>query len=321
MKQQNIHTLVARFLDGETTLEEERKLYAFFQRDDVPEELKEYQEMFRAYAAIVPQTEKKRVMRPIWWRVASVAAVLLVMCLIGLYIIYNNTFTKPHGEVLVAKTEKLAPKEEPKRVAEVKRRMAEEVKAEVKTEGERNEMENMGEPEEATEEEGVEKDEEVEEKVETKPTVMYASHEEQEDTTSLAPGRMDEFIGKFAVYHQVKPVDLDCAVPLDSATAVAIYVFPDKKEMDVFGKLLQLAVLYDHAMPGYHLGVSRQQFFFGVNDEKEGLQYSWLAERTGGRILLYCAHSPIGVPVSSECYQEYRNRCILHTINTGYHQL
>lgn len=69
MKEKDIHTLVARFLDGETTLEEERKLYAFFQREDVPADLKEYQEMFRGFAALAPQqADEKRTARkmPLW---------------------------------------------------------------------------------------------------------------------------------------------------------------------------------------------------------------------------------------------------------------
>ena len=62
MKRQDIHTLVTRFFDGETTLEEERRLYAFFQREDVPNDLREYQEMFWGYAAIAPKKKRNCVL-------------------------------------------------------------------------------------------------------------------------------------------------------------------------------------------------------------------------------------------------------------------
>ena len=46
-----IRQLIERFLDGETSLEEERALYAYFLREDVAPELADWREMFRDYSA------------------------------------------------------------------------------------------------------------------------------------------------------------------------------------------------------------------------------------------------------------------------------
>ena len=87
----------------------------------------------------------------------------------------------------------------------------------------------------------------------------------------------------------------------------AVYVFPDKKEIDVLGRLLQVACWYDSKTPGYHLNFSQQQFFFELKDMRHQLQYRWIAERINGRILFYSTHAPIGAKESSACYQEYRD--------------
>lgn len=50
----NVKMLMDRFFDGATSIDEERRLYAFFASDDVPAELEEYCEMFRDFALLVP---------------------------------------------------------------------------------------------------------------------------------------------------------------------------------------------------------------------------------------------------------------------------
>lgn len=151
--------------------------------------------------------------------------------------------------------------------------------------------------------------------------LLAAAVTADEDSAYQDPGRVNECIARFADYHAVEPVNQDRAVPLDSNAAVTIYVFPDKKDVDVWGRMLQMALWYDNAQPGYHLDLSPEQLFFELRDEKKGRQYRWIAERIEGRILLCCAHSPIGAHVPINSYFDYRNRCILHTLNTGYYQL
>ena len=52
MENYNIKELVDRFLQAETTLEEEERLYEFFQKDTLPEDLMQYKEMFMAYSVL-----------------------------------------------------------------------------------------------------------------------------------------------------------------------------------------------------------------------------------------------------------------------------
>ncbi|MBR1667738.1 MAG: hypothetical protein IJ693_05585 [Bacteroidaceae bacterium] len=322
MMQEDIHTLMVRFLDGETTLEEERRLYAFFQREDVPEDLKDYQEMFRGFASIAPKQdcqkrEAKRI--PLWIRVASIAAAcLLAVSLIG-YTLYNNHTAIPQENRLKVQKPNPQPREEPKMVAEVK----EEVKAEAKiiAEGKKEvgkKVEVKAE-EEVTAEKNVEKTKVVEAEEKVMPTAIYASNETT-DSTYQAPSRMDEFIAKFASYNEVKPVAQSCLQAKDTTVVIAAYVFPDTKELNVFGRLLQAACWYDDSTPGYHLNFSHLQFFFELKDERKGLKYLWIADRIDGKILLYSTHSPIGTAVSSECYQGLRDE-LMHVNSKATHQL
>lgn len=47
-----IKKLIERFMEGDTSLEEEHRLYYFFTREDVPDSLVEYKDMFADFAAI-----------------------------------------------------------------------------------------------------------------------------------------------------------------------------------------------------------------------------------------------------------------------------
>ena len=148
--------------------------------------------------------------------------------------------------------------------------------------------------------------------------VHYAAHTPEEETVPYQdPARVDEFIEKMAAYHNVKEGELTCSSTNDSNVVSRVYVFPDKKEVDVFGRLLQVACWYSDETPGYHLNFSHQQFFFELKDKRKLLQYRWIAERMNGKILLYCTNAPIGANTSSACYMEYRDK-LMHTqsINT-----
>ena len=151
------------------------------------------------------------------------------------------------------------------------------------------------------------------EEVADDPNLHYAAHDPAEETEPYQdPARVDEFIEKMAAYHNVKEGQLKCATANDSNVVSRVYVFPDKKEVDVFGRLLQVACCYSDETPGYHLNFSHQQFFFELKDQRKQLQYRWIAERINGRILLYGTNAPIGAQTTSACYQEYRNE-LMHT--------
>ena len=150
-------------------------------------------------------------------------------------------------------------------------------------------------------------------RVEGVSNLHYAAHDPAEETVPYQdPARVDEFIEKMAAYHNVKEGQLKCGAANDSNTVSRVYVFPDKKEVDVFGRLLQVACWYGDETPGYHLNFSHQQFFFELKDQRKQLQYRWIAERINGRILLYGTNAPIGAQTSAACYQEYRNE-LMHS--------
>ena len=140
------------------------------------------------------------------------------------------------------------------------------------------------------------------------PNLHYAAHDPAEETVPYQdPARVDEFIEKMAAYHNIKEGELKCGAANDSNVVSRVYVFPDKKEVDVFGRLLQVACCYSDETPGYHLNFSHQQFFFELKDQRKQLQYRWIAERINGKILLYGTNAPIGAQTTSACYQEFRN--------------
>ena len=148
----------------------------------------------------------------------------------------------------------------------------------------------------------------------TDPNLHYAAYSPEEDSTYQAPSRMVEFMTKIADYNKVKAVPLMCSIGSSDSTAVSMaYVFEDKEELNLFGRLLQAACWYDSKTPGYLLNFSHQQFFFTLKDLRKNEKYLWIAERiVGGRILLFSSHSPIGADVSSVCYQNYREQ-LMHT--------
>ena len=150
------------------------------------------------------------------------------------------------------------------------------------------------------------------------PNLHYASHDLSKDTIPYQdPARVDDFIAQLADYHQVKQGLLKCSQPVDDNVVNTVYVFPDKDEINLFGRLLQVACWYDSKTSGYHLNFSQEQFFFELKDLRRQLQYRWIAERINGRILLYGTHAPLGIKESSACYQEYRDELMFqHSINS-----
>ena len=150
------------------------------------------------------------------------------------------------------------------------------------------------------------------------PNVHYAHHPAttSEDTTYLAPSLVNDFIAKFANYYKVTPVALNCA---DDSTETRVvsnaYVFPDKEEVNVIGRMLQMAVKYGNDAPGYGLSLSRDQFIFQLTDNRKQTKYLWLAERVRGYILLYATHAPMEAEISSACYQDFREN-FTHTKQT-----
>ena len=89
MNTKDIHELTERFLNGETTLEEEHLLYNYYGRQDVDKSLQPYTSLFRGLAKAAqssPQTsapflQPSRAI-PLWlkvWRMASTTAAIFLL--------------------------------------------------------------------------------------------------------------------------------------------------------------------------------------------------------------------------------------------------
>ncbi len=251
--------------------------------------------------------------RPVrrWWWVAAAACVLLI---IGIGITMMPTGeTMPTASNVVAKVESpqasvdVATSKEPKKEG---------------TSSQKTVNKKTGKKQPAKKQKKQLRDSGKQQKtIPVSPTVSpaytdhlhYASAELTKDTLPYQnPARVDEFIAKMAAYNHVKQGELQCTQPAGSNVVSSVYVFPDNKEIDVFGRLLQVACWYSDETPGYLLSFSHQQFFFELKDMRQQLQYRWIAERVNGKILLYGTHAPLGTKESPACYQEYRDE-LMHT--------
>lgn len=94
---QHIRTTIARFLDGETSVAEEKELYDFFRLTDIPADLKQYQPMFNWYASLGQSHEanaevtneadvsvsRVRLLKLRPWQWTSIAAMVTLLLSVG----------------------------------------------------------------------------------------------------------------------------------------------------------------------------------------------------------------------------------------------
>ena len=94
LTKENIEEYINRFLEGETTNEEERAIYRFFREEEVPYHLEEYAPMFAWYEEGMPEEteasaeQKKRRHLPI--EVWSIGIAAMIAVVIGIGIICWN---------------------------------------------------------------------------------------------------------------------------------------------------------------------------------------------------------------------------------------
>lgn len=77
MTEKQIKKLIDKFFDGDTTLAEERKLYAYFSRGEVAAPMEEYRQMFADLATLPLPRRKSRLCGMRLW-VSGIAASLLL---------------------------------------------------------------------------------------------------------------------------------------------------------------------------------------------------------------------------------------------------
>lgn len=87
-----VHRLLEQFMDGETTLDEERYLGEWLRSHEVDETLRPYKQMFAYFDSGMTSTKApsspRRALRRMWWKPAVAAASLAV--LVGLGITMTN---------------------------------------------------------------------------------------------------------------------------------------------------------------------------------------------------------------------------------------
>lgn len=150
--------------------------------------------------------------------------------------------------------------------------------------------------------------------------IHYASYEMDASAEYQAPGLIDDYIAKLAEYNGIKPIVPNCGTDtLNPTKSDMAYDFPEKKEIDVIGRMIMLAATFDYATPGYQLNLSDNQLVFQLHDTQQNLKYIWIAERISDKhTLLYATHLPIDTHFSTECYLRLREEI---THRNTYHQL
>lgn len=147
----------------------------------------------------------------------------------------------------------------------------------------------------------------------------YAENQSKNDDTYLDPALMDEFILKMAEYQGVNKIKSECSIANDTLFDESFYVFPVKEDYDVLGRFLLMASYYSNTAPGYIFNNSEQQIFFSIDDEQNGLNYLWIAERIGdSKIMIYSVHAPINIEYESDCYQQFYDDLTFANFNTYY---
>lgn len=91
MNETDIRQLMERFLNAETTIEEEQMLYTYFQDENVTDDLKPYREAFQGFAAVKgidkPKPQKQT---PTWVIVLRTVTSMAAIFLVGLFIFING---------------------------------------------------------------------------------------------------------------------------------------------------------------------------------------------------------------------------------------
>ena len=86
MNETYIRQLMERFLNAETTLEEEQTLYNYFQKKDIADDLKPYREAFQSFSAVSGmEKDTAKTHTPVWLTLLRTATTMAAVFLIGLF--------------------------------------------------------------------------------------------------------------------------------------------------------------------------------------------------------------------------------------------
>ena len=322
---QHIEKLLDRYMEGENTQDELRELKDYFlQTKDIPENQLPYKEMFEVLEKpnIIPSVEAlDSLLQP---KQKSNRAMLLpwivAACVVGLVIMLlrpsaEKDIDMPHIAKVLPKVAEPQVKQ-PETMTTTK---SEEWFKEKPVSSIKSKKTNAGKSSEQEVSRSENENEDIEIIVpDDEPRAYAASKENTDDERYQDPAKMDEYIAKLAEINNVNKVSLKDASQKDSTMTATVYVFQDSKELDLFGKLLQVACWYKSDSPGYYLNFSQLQFLFQLKDMKKSRSYMWQAERIGHQILVYMVRVPIGAKFNSANYKEYRQKLIQQNNMTFY---
>ena len=322
---QHIEKLLDRYMEGENTQDELRELKDYFlQTKDIPESLLPYKEMFEVLEKpnIIPSVEAlDSLLQP---KQKSNRAMLLpwivAACVVGLVIMLlrpsaEKDIDTPHIAKVLPKVAEPQVRQ-PETMTTTK---SEEWFKEKPVSSIKSKKTNAGKSSEQEVSRSENENEDIEIIVpDDEPRAYAASKENTDDERYQDPAKMDEYIAKLAEINNVNKVSLKDASQKDSTMTATVYVFQDSKELDLFGKLLQVACWYKSDSPGYYLNFSQLQFLFQLKDMKKSRSYMWQAERIGHQILVYMVRVPIGAKINSANYKEYRQKLIQQNNMTFY---
>ena len=322
---QHIEKLLDRYMEGENTQDELRVLKDYFlQTKDIPENQLPYKEMFEVLekpniipsvealdSLLQPKRKSKRAMLLPW---------IAAACVVGLVIMLlrpsaEKDIDTPH----IAKVLPKAAEPQVKQPETMTTTKSEEWFKEKPVSSIKSKKTNAGKSSEQEVSRSENENEDIEIIVpDDEPRAYAASKENTDDERYQDPAKMDEYIAKLAEINNVNKVSLKDASQKDSTMTATLYVFQDSKELDLFGKLLQVACWYKSDSPGYYLNFSQLQFLFQLKDMKKSRSYMWQAERIGHQILVYMVRVPIGAKINSANYKEYRQKLIQQNNMTFY---
>jgi len=91
MNETYIRQLVERFLNAETTWEEEQALYNYFQGDEIASDLIPYREAFQSFSAVNGiEKDTPKANTPVWVILLRTAATMAAVFLIGLFFVVRG---------------------------------------------------------------------------------------------------------------------------------------------------------------------------------------------------------------------------------------
>lgn len=110
--QHQIEALLDKFMDGQTTVEEEARLADYFRSGDVPAEWEDYRDMFGYFDRGMegdlvpvqqPQASLARLMGRRWWGIA--AAAVITAAVVGTVLLHRPSTTTPELPAVIAETD------------------------------------------------------------------------------------------------------------------------------------------------------------------------------------------------------------------------